>query len=121
MADEKKVMKSDISAHMGSWNKLALFQKFFSLSLIFVFWSYKLLFFEDIFVIDPLTNKGKSFKCATKTRANLTTYIRKPGNYNSTISFEIDIMKNSSPINLNLCQTWHTDESFKDKTLCLWM
>ena len=42
----------------------------------------------------------------TKTRANSTTYSRKPGNFNGTISFEIDIMKNSSPINLNLGQTW---------------
>ena len=29
----------------------------------------------------------------------LTTYSRKPGNYNGTIIFEIDIMKKSSPIN----------------------
>ena len=33
----------------------------------------------------------------TKTIANLTTYSRKPGNYNGTIIFEIDIMKKSSP------------------------
>ena len=31
-----------------------------------------------------------------------STYSRKPGDYNGTIIFEIDIMKNSSPINLNL-------------------
>ena len=31
---------------------------------------------------------------------------RKPENYNGTIIFEIDIMKKSSPINLNCCQTW---------------
>ena len=48
---------------------------------------------------------SKSFTYVTKTRANLTTYSRKPGNYNGTISFEIDIMKNSSPINLNLGHT----------------
>ena len=42
----------------------------------------------------------------TKTIANLTTGSRKPENYNGTITFEIDIMKNSSPIDLNLCQTW---------------
>ena len=47
----------------------------------------------------------KFFTYVTKTRPNLTTYSRKPGNFNGTISFEIDIMKNSSPINLNLCQT----------------
>ena len=29
----------------------------------------------------------------------LTTYSRKPGNYNGTIIFEIDIMKKSSPLN----------------------
>ena len=48
---------------------------------------------------------GKFFTCVTKTRANLTTYSRKVENYNGTIIFEIDIMKNSSPINSNLCQT----------------
>ena len=39
----------------------------------------------------------KCFTYVTKTIANLTTYSRKPGNYNGTIIFEIDIMKNSSP------------------------
>ena len=48
----------------------------------------------------------KFFTYVTKTCANLTTYSRKPENYNGTIIFEIDIMKKSSPINLNLCQTW---------------
>ena len=43
---------------------------------------------------------GKCFTCVTKTIANLTTYSRKPGDYNGTIIFEIDIMKNSSPLNL---------------------
>ena len=37
---------------------------------------------------------------ATKTIANLTTYSRKPGGYIGTNIFEIDIMKNSSPLNL---------------------
>ena len=36
----------------------------------------------------------------TKTIANSTTYSRKPGDYNGTIIFEFDIMKNSSPLNL---------------------
>ena len=36
----------------------------------------------------------------TKTRANLYTYSRKPGNYNGIIIFEIDIMKKFSQINL---------------------
>ena len=43
---------------------------------------------------------GKCFTYVTKTRANLTTYSRKLENYNGTIIFEIDIMKNSSPLNL---------------------
>ena len=42
----------------------------------------------------------KCFTYITKTIANLTTYSRKPGDYNGTIIFEIDIMKKSSPINL---------------------
>ena len=53
-----------------------------------------------------LLSNCKCFTYLTKTRANSTTYSRKPGNFNGTISFEIDIMKNSSPINLNLGQTW---------------
>ena len=35
----------------------------------------------------------------TKTMANLTTFSKKPGNYNGNIIFEID-MKNSSPLNV---------------------
>ena len=45
---------------------------------------------------------SKCFTCVTKTIANLTTYSRKPGDYNGTIIFEIDIMKNSSPFNLEV-------------------
>ena len=56
--------------------------------------------------ISKVYSKGKCFTYVTKTRANLTTYSRKPENYNGNIIFEIDIMKNLSPINLNLCQTW---------------
>ena len=48
---------------------------------------------------------AKCFTYVTKTCANLTTYSRKLENYNGTIIFEIDIMKNSSPINLNLGHT----------------
>ena len=36
----------------------------------------------------------KCFRYVTKTIANLTTYSRKPGDYNGTVIFEIDIMKN---------------------------
>ena len=36
---------------------------------------------------------SKCFMYVTKTCANLTTYSRKPENYNGTITFEIDIMK----------------------------
>ena len=55
--------------------------------------------------ISSLTGCYTFFTQVTKTRPNLSTYSRKPGNYNGTIIFEIDIMKKSSPINLNLCQT----------------
>ena len=55
---------------------------------------------------NSLDTNCKRFTYVAKTCANLTTYSRKPENYNGTIIFEIDIMKNSSPINLNLCQTW---------------
>ena len=37
----------------------------------------------------------KCFTYVIKTIENLTTYSRKPGDYNGTIIFEIDIMKNS--------------------------
>ena len=49
-----------------------------------------------------LHSPRKCFTRVTKTIANLATYSRKPENYNGTIIFEFDIMKNSSPINLNL-------------------
>ena len=49
--------------------------------------------------------RGKFFTCVTKTFVNLTTY-RKPENYNGTNIFEIDIVKKSSPISLNVCQPW---------------
>ena len=48
----------------------------------------------------------KYFMYVAKTCANLTKYSRKPENYNGTIIFEFDIMKKSSQINSNLCQTW---------------
>ena len=44
-------------------------------------------------VLDPV---GKCFTYGTKTRAHLSTYSSKLGNYNGTIIFEIDIMKKSS-------------------------
>ena len=50
--------------------------------------------------INDLPPTSKCFTCVTKTIANLTTYSRKPGDYSGTIIFEIDIMKNSSPLNL---------------------
>ena len=43
---------------------------------------------------------SKCFSYTTKTRPNLATYTRKPGNNNGTIVFEIDIMKKSYPVNL---------------------
>ena len=46
-------------------------------------------------------NFPSGFTYVTKNITNLqTTYSRKPGDYNGTIIFEIDIMKNSSPLNL---------------------
>ena len=58
---------------------------------------------QDLTVSNPQTinwsSNCKCFTCVTKTIANLTTYRRKPGDYNGTIIFEIDIMKNSSPLN----------------------
>ena len=42
----------------------------------------------------------KCFKYVAKTIANSTTYSRNPGDYNGTIIFEFDIMKNSSLLNL---------------------
>ena len=48
-------------------------------------------------VIAPI---GKFFTYVTKTPANLTTYSKKPRNYNGTIIFEIDAMKNSSLLSL---------------------
>ena len=48
----------------------------------------------------PLYTPDKCFTYVTKTIANSTTYSRKPGDYNGTIIFEFDIMKNSSPLNL---------------------
>ena len=46
------------------------------------------------------TTNCKCFTCVIKTIANLTKYSRKPGDYNGTIIFDIDIMKNSYPLNL---------------------
>ena len=43
--------------------------------------------------------EAKCFTYVTKTIVNSTTYSRKPGDYNGTIIFEFDIMKNSSPLN----------------------
>ena len=45
------------------------------------------------------TPKVNVSRMSPKTMANLTTFNRKPGNYNGTIIFEIDIMKKFSPIN----------------------
>ena len=60
--------------------------------------------FMPIWVLALLNSK--CFKNVNKTCANLTTYSRKPENYNGTIIFEINIMKKSPPIILNPCQTW---------------
>ena len=52
----------------------------------------------------PLVNFSRM--SPKQTRANLITDSRKPKNYNGTIILEIDIMKKSFLINLNICQTW---------------
>ena len=64
-----------------------------------------------MFVDDAARNGlhySKFFTYVTKTCTSLSTihitYIRMLGNY--TIIFEIDIMKESSPINQNLYQNW---------------
>ena len=54
---------------------------------------------RSLISINPIGN-SKCFTYVTKTIANLTTFSRKPGDYNGTIIFEIDIMKKSSPLNL---------------------
>ena len=43
---------------------------------------------------------SKCFTYVTKTIVNSTTYSRKAGDYNGTIIFEFDIMKNTSPLSL---------------------
>ena len=53
-----------------------------------------------IWLRNSIFNVSKFFTYVSKTHANLSTYSRKPGNYNGIIIFEIDIMRKSSPINL---------------------
>ena len=53
-------------------------------------------------VIPSKIGPGKFFTYVTKTRPNLPIYSRKPENYNGTIIFKIDIIKNSSPLILRL-------------------
>ena len=52
------------------------------------------------YLLEHKNPRGKCFTYFTKSIGNLTTYNRKPEDYNGVIIFEIDIMKNSSPINL---------------------
>ena len=68
-------------------------------SNVYIFCLYKLtfMFCHLVWLAAPCLN---FFTYVTKTRANLSTYSRKPGNYNGTIIFEIDIMKKSFPLNL---------------------
>ena len=51
----------------------------------------------------------KCFTYVPKTIANLTTYSRKWGDYNGIIIFEIDIMKNSYPLNLKFTFFCHCE------------
>ena len=57
-----------------------------------------------------MDNFCKCFVYVTKTIANLTTCSRKPGNYNGINIFEVDIMKNSSPLD-----SQHSQLSFRVK------
>ena len=60
-----------------------------------------IILIEDIF-----QSSSKFFTYVTKTRLNLSTHSRKPGNHNCIIIFEIDIMKKSSPNHLKFtCQS----------------
>ena len=72
---------------------------FFMLRSLAASWYFDICFSCLVVVIYSNLNLCKFFTYVTKTRANLSTYSRKPGNYNGTINFEIDIMKMASPIN----------------------
>ena len=50
--------------------------------------------------INEFETMCKRFTNVVKTIANSTTYCRKQGDCNGIIIFEVDIMKNSSPLNL---------------------
>ena len=50
--------------------------------------------------INKQVTHDKCFTNVVKTIAKSTTYCRKQGDCNGTIIFEVDIMKNSSPLNL---------------------
>ena len=57
--------------------------------------------------------QSKCFTYVTKTIANLTTYYsRKWGDYNDTIIFEIDIMKNSSLLIHIFCHCQNQNNTF---------
>ena len=71
------------------------------------YWNSGLLFVTEnsLYVYSfffTFTPCSECFTYVTKTIVDLTTYSRKPGDYNGNIFFEIDIMKNSSPLNLKL-------------------
>ena len=78
----------------NNWN----IRKYLKMAII-LFWLVKVEEFMKEFKIGA---ECKCFTYVTKTCPNLITYSRKPGNYNGTIIFEIDIMKKSYPINLKL-------------------
>ena len=67
---------------------------------------------------EHLSYISKCFTCFTKTFASSATYSRKPGDYNGTIIFEIDIMKNSSPLNLKF--TFFATVKTKIRLLFCW-
>ena len=94
LSSVKKMLKLGIGS---SWNHVV------SISLIWKYPSIQVIRYGAGIHTGPWY---KFYTYVTKTPAKLTAYRRKPENYNGSIIFEIDIMKKSSPINLNICQTW---------------
>ena len=48
---------------------------------------------SELWATEQAANNYKCLTYVAKTIANLTTHSRKPGDYNGTIIFEVDIMK----------------------------
>ena len=93
------VFGGTLSRRQGSLLLFCLvFCFFFQLSCRFLVFASRSAHFSHSHLVDL----SKRFTNVTKTIANSTTFSRKPGDYNGTIIFEFDIMKNSSALNLKL-------------------